>query len=241
MNTPCLRVSLLCGLALLIGCSDSPPKKAKGQSGVRSAAVQPKTTVSGPVNDKSGFCELVFPGSGPKARPLVWPAFRPLPGESAAITPKAARGQWLWVNLWATWCEPCLAEMGLLARWVKGLNAGRAGMTLELLTIDAPENAQALGDRIRAGLPGTVRWIRDDAEFGGFLDRLGVDRTAAIEVDEVHICIFLNQLTGARHAVGQTGRKSARRSTSRSSGASAAPTPTAAPVAGWWPWPSRQR
>jgi len=182
MNTPCLRVSLLCGLALLIGCSDSPPKKAKGQSGVRSAAVQPKTTVSGPVNDKSGFCELVFPGSGPKARPLVWPAFRPLPGESAAITPKAARGQWLWVNLWATWCEPCLAEMGLLARWVKGLNAGRAGMTLELLTIDAPENAQALGDRIRAGLPGTVRWIRDDAEFGGFLDRLGVDRTAAIPI-----------------------------------------------------------
>ncbi len=182
MNTVSLRCALLCSLALIGACSDSPPKKATGQTGVRSAAVQPKAAVSGPVNDKSGFCELVFPGEGAKARRLVWPAFRPLPGETAAATPVASRGKWLWVNLWATWCEPCLAEMGLLGRWAKGLNAGKTGLELELLTIDAPENAPALGDRIRAGLPGTVHWIRDEPEFGSFLDRLGVDRTAAIPI-----------------------------------------------------------
>ncbi len=178
-----LRASLLlASLSVAVACTDTTPKKATGQSGVRSAAVQPKAAVSGPVNDKSGFCELVFPGQGPKARPLVWPAFRPLPGDTAAAAPKAARGKWLWVNLWATWCEPCLAEMGLLGRWAKGLNAGKAGLELELLTIDAPENTQALADRIQAGLPGTVRWIRDEPAFGGFLDRLGVDRNAAIPI-----------------------------------------------------------
>ena len=176
------RSALLGCVILWMGCSDTTPKKATGQTGVRSAAVQPKATVSGPVNDKSGFCELVFPGQGKDARPLVWPAFRPLPGETAATSPKAARGKWLWVNLWATWCKPCLEEMGLLGRWVKGLNAGRAGLDLELLTIDAPENEKALGDRIAAGLPSTVRWIRDESEFGLFLDRLGVDRTAAIPI-----------------------------------------------------------
>jgi thiol-disulfide isomerase/thioredoxin len=134
------------------------------------------------VNDKSGFCELTFPATGPKARPLVWPAMRPLPGESAATASPTKRGNWIWVNLWATWCKPCLAEMGLLGRWAKGLRAGGTGLDLELLTIDAPENANALQGRIEAGLPGTVRWVRDEPAFGVFLDGLGVDRAAAIPI-----------------------------------------------------------
>jgi thiol-disulfide isomerase/thioredoxin len=165
----------------LLACPDTPPH-TQAQTGVRSAAVQPKATSTGPVNDKSGFCELTFPAAGSKARPLVWPAMRPLPGESAAVAPPVKRGNWIWVNLWATWCEPCLAEMSLLGRWTKGLRAGGNDLDLELLTIDAPENATTLQGRIEAGLPGTVRWVRDEPAFGAFLDGLGVDRTAAIPI-----------------------------------------------------------
>jgi len=170
-----VALSLLC-----FGCqSDSKPKKRRAGTG-RVAAVQ-KTVSTAPVNDPAGFCEKTFPASGLGAVRFKWPPLRPLPGASTAPVPKTD-GQWTWVNLWATWCKPCMEEMGLLGRWTKALKSVGQGLRLSLLTIDETSAGHALANTIDKGLPGPVSWLRSKADFVPFLDRLSLDPGAAIPI-----------------------------------------------------------
>lgn len=169
------------GMALVftLGCGDKGAEPAAPTSR-RAAAVKAEKS-AGPINDQAGFCEKAYPKSGPEARPFTWPPQRPLPGKEVAEAPQAAGG-WTYLNVWATWCAPCLAEMGLLGRWSQAINQEGSPLALELLTIDVPAAAEDVQKRIDAGLPGRVRWLRDEADFGPFLDGLGVDRNAAIPI-----------------------------------------------------------
>jgi thiol-disulfide isomerase/thioredoxin len=172
---------LTCAAALLlVGCGDSKKGPLKASPG-RSAAVKPKKK-TGPVNDTGGFCEQSFPASGAGAVTFQWPPLRALPGAKAAAQPTPTP-RWRWVNLWATWCKPCMEEMGLLARWNAALEKEGAGIALELLSIDAVEDEAKLGERLaRGGLPGVVHWLRGQEDFGPLLDQLGVSRNAAIPI-----------------------------------------------------------
>ncbi|MCA9537780.1 MAG: hypothetical protein KC620_02760 [Myxococcales bacterium] len=174
-----MRVLLIAALAL-IGCQGNADGHAPQQTMQRTAAVKPAKP-AGPVNDTGGFCEQTWPGDGPTARSFAWPPQRPLPDGTTPAT-ALPTDRWTWVNVWATWCRPCVEEMGLLARWTKGLAADGKPIDLELLTIDKPEDIDALKDRIARGLPGKVRWLREEADFGPFLDALAVDRSAAIPI-----------------------------------------------------------
>lgn len=168
------------GLAVLctLACGDKGAEPAAPTS--RRAAAVKAEKPAGPINDQAGFCEKAYPASGPEARAFTWPPQRPLPGEVAEAA--QATGGWTYLNVWATWCEPCLAEMPLLGRWAKALNQEGNPLALELLTIDVPSAADALQKRLASGLPGRVRWLREEADFGPFLDGLGVDRNAAIPI-----------------------------------------------------------
>ncbi|MCB9546966.1 MAG: hypothetical protein H6706_14090 [Myxococcales bacterium] len=162
----------------LLGCGESAT--APAPTGRRTAAVKAEKA-AGPVNDPSGFCEKTWPAAGPEARPFAWPPLRPLPGREVAEAPEAA-GQWRWVNLWATWCVPCVAEMGLLGRWTTALGKDGTPVALELLSIDAPTEAEALQARLAKGLPGKVRWLREEADLGPFLESLGISAKDAIPI-----------------------------------------------------------
>ena len=43
------------------------------------------------------------------------------------------------MNLWATWCLPCVEEMGLLARWKRSLEKDGIAFDLELWSVDEDE------------------------------------------------------------------------------------------------------
>lgn len=108
------------------------------------------------------FCDIYFPpGKGPV---LSWPA---LAGGGAA--PKAPTG-WRWVNVWATWCKPCVEEMPRLGTWRDRFAA--AGKPFELVFVSVDETDAEIADfrKLHPDAPPSLRladpskmttWFRD--------------------------------------------------------------------------------
>ncbi|MCA9542891.1 MAG: TlpA family protein disulfide reductase [Myxococcales bacterium] len=88
-------------------------------------------------------------------------------GEPAAPT---AQGAWTWVNLWASWCEPCTDELPRLLAWQAKLG-GPAKVRLVLVSLDddlaAARKAMAL-----AGVKGA--WHAPQAVRAAFTRSLGL-------------------------------------------------------------------
>ena len=100
------RLSSLIVAAALVGCSgptnETPPPPP---SRTASVAATPPPEVS--LNE---FCD-VRPSE--EVRPFAWPELES-PGDTATHG-------WGWVNVWATWCAPCIEEMPRIAAWEERL------------------------------------------------------------------------------------------------------------------------
>ncbi|MCB9595634.1 MAG: TlpA family protein disulfide reductase [Sandaracinaceae bacterium] len=73
-------------------------------------------------------------------------------------------GRYLLVNVWSTWCEPCVEEMPELIETARGYE-GR-GLALVLVSTDPPTNrdaAHALLARLGAPMPSWFKVGSDDA------------------------------------------------------------------------------
>ena len=150
----------LCVLALC-GCSDGQKPKPRPATGGRAVGVQAADDTG------KGFCEKTWPAG---TRKFARPAELPLPAGAKRVE---QQGAWTWVNLWATWCVPCIEEMGLLARWHTAMKREGRPFKLQLWTIDAVADSAKLKARIDKGLPGPVHWLPPDA-LKPFFGHLGV-------------------------------------------------------------------
>jgi thiol-disulfide isomerase/thioredoxin len=162
-------------VALALACRESPAPQ--GAPPERFAGVRRQDA---PAAAASAFCERTYPAGGEGARRWSAPPLRPL-GATGSAAGAAPRG-WTWVNLWATWCEPCVEEMGLLGRWRDGFSRDGVPVRFELLSIDEPEQEAALAAWQSKGLPGPIRWLRSGQDLGPLLDALGVERGAMIPI-----------------------------------------------------------
>ncbi len=131
---------------------------------------------------QSAFCERSYPAGGESARRYGAPPERPLPGSPGTVTVRASRGGWTWVNLWATWCTPCVEEMELLGRWRDGFARDGTPVSFELVSVDAADRGEELAAWRARRLPGPIRWLRAESDLGPFLESLGVARDAMIPV-----------------------------------------------------------
>ena len=86
----------------------------------------------------------------------------------SAATPTP--GAWTWVNLWASWCDPCTDELPRLLAWQRKLG-GPAKVRLVLISLD-DDPAAARTAMPKAGL--TQAWHAPPATRAALTRSLGL-------------------------------------------------------------------
>jgi thiol-disulfide isomerase/thioredoxin len=117
---------------LLAGCGQGPERP--GLSRTEGVAA------SGQAPAPNRLCDAFYTGADAPllALPKVVSA---RPGEQL---PVLATDRWVWVNLWATWCEPCRHEMPLLSRWHERLVKDGVPVDLWFVSVDDREQELAM-------------------------------------------------------------------------------------------------
>lgn len=118
----------LLGLFVLAGGCGGDSAPAPVPSRVDAVAAAPAQPVK-----LDAFCEVLPAADAAPA--FAWP-----PLHSPAPEPT---GRWTWVNVWATWCGPCVAEMPEIVQWPERLAARGAAVDLVLLSVDTDDAALA--------------------------------------------------------------------------------------------------
>jgi thiol-disulfide isomerase/thioredoxin len=121
-------------LAALAGC---PAKNVEPPPTSRYEAVK---AVAQPA---PRWCDTSFGSQGPR---LSLPPLAPPP--AGRVQPTLSKGKRAWVNLWATWCRPCLREIPLLLKWQGDLR--KDGLDVDVVLLSLDEDAPTL-DAFLAG------------------------------------------------------------------------------------------
>jgi thiol-disulfide isomerase/thioredoxin len=146
------------------GNSDAKPKPS---SAGRFEAVEAKAD---PRFAPDQFCENWQPGGGPQF------TFPPLAGATVP-TPGPIR----WVNVWATWCEPCIEEFPRIADWQAKLEALGQPAEVVFVSVDGADVDLDGFAKSHPQVQGTLR-ISDPEQLSGWLVALGLPANAVLPI-----------------------------------------------------------
>ncbi|HEV2569584.1 MAG TPA: TlpA disulfide reductase family protein [Sphingomonas sp.] len=150
-------IALLLGTLLIAGCDreTAPPPQAKHEAPAK-----------GP--ELTGTLDISQRGKAAPADSFVDPAGKP-------VTLAAFKGKPVLVNLWATWCGPCVAEMPTL----DGI-AQRAGGKLKVLTVSQDRAGVDIGKTFAKGGYKLLEQYRDPESKLGFAFATGMLPTTVL-------------------------------------------------------------
>ena len=151
-------------LLLLVACSGGAPEAPQKPrvDAVAVAKVDPQKI--------AGFCERHDDAASAKS--FAWPAM-----DTPAPT---STGSWRWVNVWATWCGPCVAEMPSLLKWKDKLASQGMKVDLSFVSVDdRPELVTAWKAKHPDLGVGDLR-ATNTASTSAWLTQSGLDAGAAI-------------------------------------------------------------
>ena len=90
-------------------------------------------------------------------------------------------GRWRWLNVWATWCKPCVEEMPLLTGWQGSLGGEGTAFDLVFLSADESDALVAEFRKKHAGIPDSLR-LESPQVLPPWLGAIGVGENAPIPV-----------------------------------------------------------
>lgn len=165
------RLYVVIALIALTGACDGDkkatadaPKKSKSRV---NAVVAKKQVAEAPED----FCDVYHPDA--EGAPSF--EFPPITTDS----PQPAKG-WRWVNIWATWCKPCVEEMPRLQTWETDLSAlGLADVVF--VSADDTEDAVTAFSKEHPELPTGVRMSSPD-DLQPWLNGLGLAGSPSLPV-----------------------------------------------------------
>jgi thiol-disulfide isomerase/thioredoxin len=159
-------LALGAAVALAAGCDrdrdNAPPETARRFEAV---GAKPDKPVS-----LDEFCDVRGEGAG--AKRFVPPAL------AAGAIPSG--GGWKWINLWATWCKPCIEEMPMLARWKTELEKDGLSYQPVFVSVDI-DDATVASYRQAHPMPESLRLAQPDA-LPSWLTQIGLDANATIPI-----------------------------------------------------------
>jgi len=166
-------------MLMTLACDDKPASKAQAPTPSRVNAVVAKTQTAESPDD---FCD-VYHSDPSKAPGFEYPA---LTGD-----PPAKATGWRWINVWATWCKPCVEEMPRLASWETELKDSGLGDIVFLSADDSDEIVSKFRES-HSEVPDSVRMSSADA-LQPWLNELGLDGSPSLPVH-----IFVDDAGAAR-------------------------------------------
>lgn len=150
--------ALVLGLGLAAACSDKQPAPSTGRvDGAKTV------TRKGNTNTKA-FCD-VHAEAGAGAQ-LVWPELDQTPPTSTGET-------WRWINVWATWCQPCIEEMPRIAQWRDKLATPTRPLEVTFVSIDESDATVAEFRKSNPATPSTLRLAKPE-QSAVWLGQLGL-------------------------------------------------------------------
>lgn len=165
---PLVRLAPLCSAAVvasMLGCDDGTAASAPPPGRVVAVAA---------AEDGDPAEELCDVAPGDDAPQLVFPEL------AEGHTPPAGQRR-RWVNVWATWCRPCVEEMPLIERWKGQLSADGVDVEVVFLSADQDDETVATFRREHAGMPESLR-VADPQSVAEWASSMGLGGGASLPI-----------------------------------------------------------
>lgn len=178
-----LAAAMVCSLLAASACEERKPASGEAPSS-RGNAAKVNTKQAATVES---FCDAHFAaGAGPE---FQWPS---LAGTGSAGGAAAANGGgatgatgagkgWRWVNVWATWCKPCIEEMPRLRAWRDKLTAAGKPIELAFISIDEADEEIAEFRKLHPDTPQSTR-VAQVSQSSAWMRSLGLTGDPPIPV-----------------------------------------------------------
>jgi thiol-disulfide isomerase/thioredoxin len=163
------RLSAVIGLAALACACGNDKDASPTPSRVNGAKVATNTTGSGSVE---AFCDARDPGD--KGPLFQWPAL--------AAAPPAAAPSWRWVNVWATWCKPCIEELPRIVKWHDKLVASGKQVDLQFVSVDESEADVTEFRKNHTDAPASMRMADPEKKMSPWFKELGLGEAPPVPI-----------------------------------------------------------
>jgi len=101
----------------------------------------------------------------------------------ATPPPASPAGTWRWINVWATWCKPCVEEMPRLQKWQSDLQRDGHKVQLVFVSIDeSDDEVTAFRAKHKELTLTQAPRVAESKGLGDWYKSLGLDEGAPVPI-----------------------------------------------------------